>query len=80
MICSTTTPPHRSSSQSPGVADTKTTWFTSDSHSSKRKGRLSKADGSRNPCSTNVVFRERSPLYMPLTCGTVTWDSSTMSR
>ena len=65
MICSTTTPPQRSSSMSPGVAETNTTCFASDSHSSKRSGRLSNADGSRNPCWTSVSFRERSPLYIP---------------
>ncbi len=46
-------------------------------NSSKRSGRLSIADGSRNPCSTSVSLRERSPSYWPWSCGTVTCDSST---
>ena len=37
---------------------------------------VSNADGRRNPYSTKVSFRDRSPRYMPPICGTVTWDSS----
>ena len=80
MICSTTTPWLWSSSYGPGVADTKTTWPTRLFHSSKVRGRLSRAEGRRNPCSTSISFRERSPWYMPRTCGTVWWLSSTMVR
>ncbi len=39
------------------VAETKTTWFTWCSNSSKVSGRLSSALGRRNPCSTSVVLR-----------------------
>ena len=49
-------------------------------NSAKFSGRLSNADGSRKPCSTSVSFRERSPSYIPPTCGSVTWDSSTIAR
>ena len=38
-------------------------------NSSNWSGRLSSADGSRNPYSTSVSFRARSPLYMPPICG-----------
>ena len=38
-------------------------------HSSKRSGRLSAAEGSRNPCSIRVSLRERSPSYWPCSCG-----------
>ncbi len=47
-------------------------------NSIKFKGRLSSAEGSRNPCSTKVLFRARSPRYIPPICGTVTWLSSMM--
>ena len=50
------------------------------SHSSNRNGRLSNAEGSLKPCSTKVSFRERSPLYIPPSCGTVTCDSSITSN
>ena len=53
------------------------TWPTIESHSAKVSGRLSSADGSRNPYSTSGIFRERSPPYMPPIWGTATWDSST---
>src|SRR5205823_13068503 len=39
--------------------------------------RLPSALGRRKPKSTSVCFRERSPSYMPPTCGTVWCDSST---
>ena len=39
------------SSHSPGVADTKTTCGTLAMNSSNRRGRLSRAEGSRNPLS-----------------------------
>ena len=53
-----------------GVADRNTTWLTFSMNSSKRNGRLSSAEGRRNPCSTSVSLRERSPSYCPWSCGT----------
>ncbi|MNN37475.1 hypothetical protein D3C81_1514250 [compost metagenome] len=50
------------------------------SHSSNFIGRLSSAEGRRKPYSTRVSLRERSPLNMAPTWGTVTWDSSITSR
>ena len=47
------------------------------SHSSNRSGRLSMHDGSRKPYSASVAFLRKSPRYMPPSCGTVTWLSST---
>ena len=76
MICSTTAPPLSRSSYSAGVAETKITCPTRPLNSSNRSGRLSSAEGSRNPKSTSVCFRDRSPLYIPFNWGTVTWDSS----
>ena len=67
----------RESSNGPGVADTKTSCFTFPRNSSKRSGRLSSAEGSRKPKSMSVCLRERSPSYMPPSCGTVWCDSST---
>ena len=58
----------------------KITCFTRASNSSKVRGRLSRAEGSRNPYSTRVSFRERSPWYIPLSWGTVMWDSSITTR
>jgi hypothetical protein len=49
------------------------------SNSSKVSGRLSSADGSRNPKSTRISFRVRSFLYIPTTWGMVMCDSSTIS-
>ena len=46
-----------------GVADRNTTWLTRSYHSSNRSGRLSAAEGRRNPWSTRVSLRERSPSY-----------------
>ena len=63
-----------------GVADTNIIWSICDSNSSKLSGLLSNAEGSLNPYSTNVVFRERSPEYIPPICGIVMWDSSIMIR
>ena len=37
------------SSYAPGVAETKTIWFILERNSSKRSGRLSRAEGSRKP-------------------------------
>ena len=51
---------------------------TRSSNSSKLSGRLSSADGRRKPYSTSVFLRARSPRYIPRTCGTVWWLSSTM--
>jgi len=78
-ICSTTcalTP----SSYGPGVAETNTIWGTSASNSSNVSGRLSYADGSRNPKSTRFFLRARSPSCIPRTWGTVTCDSSITTR
>ena len=47
--CSTTASPERSSSNGPGVAEMNRVWPLSRSNSSKRKGRLSSAEGSRKP-------------------------------
>ena len=44
-------------------------WWTVASNSSNVSGRLSSADGSRNPKSTRISLRVRSFLYMPTTCG-----------
>src|SRR6202162_1393172 len=49
-----------------------------ESHSTKVRGRLSSADGSRTPCSTKGILRARSPLFMPSIWGTATCDSSTI--
>ena len=54
----------------------KTTWFSRLITSSKRRGRLSAADGSRKPCSIRVSLRLRSPSYWPCSWGTATCDSS----
>ena len=37
-------------------------------------------EGSLNPYSANVLFLDLSPLYIPLSWGTVTWHSSTNIR
>jgi hypothetical protein len=63
-----------------GVAETKTTWFHICSNSSNFSGRLSRALGRRKPCSTRVSCAGWSPLYMALICGSVTCDSSMISR
>ena len=76
--CSTNTPPVRSISHGPGVADTNTVCGRMASHSSNFRGRLSTHDGSRKPKSASVDLRAKSPLYMPPICGTVTWLSSTI--
>ena len=55
----------------PGVADTKIVWPARSSHSLNVSGRLSSADGSRNPNATSTSFRDRSPWYMPRIWGTV---------
>ena len=47
-----------------GVADVYMTHLTRCSNSSNVSGRLSRADGSRKPCSIKVSFRERSPAYI----------------
>ena len=67
-------------SNGPGVADTYSVCGVLSRNSSNVNGRLSSALGSRNPCSTSVALRARSPSYMPPTCGIVTWLSSTISR
>ena len=79
MICSAMWVEWRSS-KAPGVADTNSSWLARSRNSSKRSGRLSSADGSRNPNSTSVCLRERSPSYMPPIWGTVWCDSSMMIR
>jgi hypothetical protein len=61
-------PPNR-----PGVALTTTIACGMRSHSSNFRGRLSSADGRRNPYSTSVSLRERSPRYMPPICGMRAW-------
>ena len=54
--------------------------FVSARNSSNMSGRLSSALGRRNPYSTSVNLRARSPLNMPPICGSVTCDSSTTTR
>ncbi|CSI92128.1 Uncharacterised protein [Vibrio cholerae] len=68
------------SSYSLGVADTKMVCGANASNSSNLSGRLSKAEGRRKPNSTSVSFRERSPLNIAPICGTVTCDSSMISK
>ncbi len=80
MTCSTNSPPVCPISYGPGVADRYTVCPIRSWNSSHVSGRLSMADGSRNPWSTRVRLRDMSPSYMPPTCGTVTWDSSITSR
>src|SRR5213078_780369 len=78
-ICSTKTPPARSISQRPGVAETNSVWPRIVSHSSNLSGRLSVQEGRRKPYSARQVLRVQSPPNMPPSCGTVTWLSSTMT-
>ena len=59
-----------------GVAETKTTCPQLCWNSSNRRGRLSRALGSRKPCSTRTSLRLRSPAHIARNCGIVTWDSS----
>ena len=80
MTCSTNSPPVWLSSYGPGVADRYTVCPIRSANSSQVSGRLSIADGSRNPKSTRLRLREMSPSYMPPICGTVTCDSSMTSR
>src|SRR5213078_3325048 len=56
-ICSTKTPPARSISQRPGVADTKIVGPRYSSHSWNLSGRLSVHDGRRKPNSARHVLR-----------------------
>ncbi len=79
MICSTTEST-LDISYGPGVADMYMVCPIRSRNSSHFRGRLSMADGNRKPCSTSVRLRDMSPSYMPPICGTVTWDSSMMSR
>ena len=62
ITCSTNTPPVRSSSQGPGVAETNTVCGRIASHSSNFSGRLSVHDGRRKPNSASVDLRWKSPL------------------
>ncbi len=65
ITCSAKTPPVRCISQPPGVAETQTVCGRIASHSSKRKGRLSIAEGRRKPNSASVALRLKSPRNMP---------------
>ena len=65
------------SSHGPGVADTNIVCVLIKFHSSNLRGRLSIQEGSLNPYSARVLFLDLSPLNIPLSWGTVTWDSST---
>ena len=56
------------------------TWPIRSMNSSNRRGRLSRAEGRRNPCSTRVSLRDRSPSNWPWSWGTATWLSSTTIR
>ena len=60
------------SSNGPGVAEAYTIWFCLSINSWNFKGLLSRALGRRNPCSTRIFLRLRSPSYMPPSCGTAT--------
>eukprot|EP00967_Tisochrysis_lutea_P152487 scaffold298900_cov33-Tisochrysis_lutea.AAC.2 len=71
--------PNRRASD-PGVADTSTARGTRSQNSSSQSGRLSSAEGNRNPCSTRASLRARSPACIAASCGTVTCDSSTISN
>ena len=77
--CSEKTPPVRSISQVPGVAETKMVCGRNPSHSSNFSGLLSMQLGSRKPYSDSVLLRAKSPLNMAPICGTVTWLSSMIS-
>ena len=55
--CSTKTPPVRSNSQPPGVAETYIVCGRIASHSSNLRGLLSIQEGKRNPCSAKVDLR-----------------------
>ena len=68
------------SSYADGVADKNTHCGIRSSTSSNRSGRLSRALGKRNPCSTNWSLRLRSPMYWPCNCGTATWLSSMTNK
>ena len=57
ITCSTKTPPVRSSSQGPGVAETRRSAGAWTSHSSNFSGRLSMQDGRRKPYSARVDLR-----------------------
>ncbi len=69
-----------SNSNGPGVAESMMVWPVLATNSSKRNGRLSRAEGKRNPCSTSVSLRDRSPAYWPCSWGTATWLSSSTTR
>ena len=79
-ICSTKTPPARSISQRPGVAETKIVWprigvpFLEFERPVVGAGRQPEAE-----LGKAVVLRVQSPPNMPPSCGTVTWLSSTMT-
>src|SRR6266852_3105176 len=55
--CSTKTPPVRSISHGPGVAETKMVWPRIASHSANLSGRLSMQEGGRKPNSAGVDLR-----------------------
>ena len=57
ITCSVKTPPVRSISHGPGVAETCTVWGRMASHSSNLSGRLSMAEGRRKPYSARVNLR-----------------------
>ena len=57
ITCSENTPPVSFISYGPGVADTKIVWGRINSHSAKRKGRLSMQLGRRKPYSASVILR-----------------------
>ncbi len=63
-----------------GVAERNKDWGILGQNSSALSGRLSKAEGIRKPKSISVCFRDLSPRYIPLICGTVIWDSSITTR
>ena len=65
ITCSENTPPVSSNSQGPGVAETKILFGLINSHSSNFNGLLSLQEGNLKPCSDNVVFLLKSPLYIP---------------
>ncbi|MEZ6010661.1 MAG: hypothetical protein R3C08_02160 [Hyphomonas sp.] len=80
MTCSVKTPPVRSSSHGPGVAETCTVCGRMASHSSNLRGRLSMQEGRRKPYSASVDLRLKSPRNMAPIWGIVWWDSSAKTR
>ena len=80
ISCSAILLSETSTSKSPGVAEIKTVWLDFSLNSSNLSGLLSRAAFNLKPFSTKASFLALSPLYIPLTCGTVICDSSIKSK